>query len=710
MIAKYYGKNFSREFLREKAHITKEGVTLAGISEAAETIGFRTLGMKVTLDTITKEAPLPLIVPWRQRHFVVVHKIQNDKIYVADPAFGMLAYSPEDFNKAWATDIERETGFILMLEPSNIFAKQENQKDDKKGKGFSFLLPYLQPYRKLIVQLIIGLIIGSIIQFIFPFLMQSIVDYGVNYRNISFIYLILIAQLILFISQTLVRILREWLLLHITSRFNIKMVSDFLLKMLKLPSTFFDTRNTGEHLQRIRDHERIRDFVSSSSLNMVFSILTFIIFNFILAYYHLPIFFIFIIGAVLYVLWAVIFLKKRAELDYRMFDELSDSQTSLVEIINGINEIKVNNSQRKKRWQWENIQIGLFRISIKSLKLSQYQSIGSSFINELKNIIITFLSAKAVVDGHLTLGMMLSVQYIIGQLNLPLNNFITFLQSGQDAKISLERLSQIHSRENEDEISDNKIYQLPDNKSVIIKDLSFRYGGRATPLVLKNINCTIPQGKTTAIVGASGSGKTTLIKLLLKFYDPTEGSILIDSTDLKMINNDYWRSECGAVMQDNFIFNDNIAGNITESEQNGNIDRDRLHEAAKVANIYDFIQTLPNKYNTIIGASGITLSGGQRQRIIIARAIYKNPYYLFFDEATSALDADNEKVIMHNLENYLKGKTSVIVAHRLSTVKNADNIIVLDKGEIVEEGNHARLTNLKGIYYKLVKNQLELGT
>ena len=403
------------------------------------------------------------------------------------------------------------------------------------------------------------------------------------------------------------------------------------------------------------------------------------------------------------------FLKKRAELDYKMFDELSESQTSLIQIINGVNEVKINNSQRKKRWHWENIQISLFKISIKSLKLSQYQSIGSSFINELKNIIITFVSAKAVVDGQLTLGMMLSVQYIIGQLNLPLSNFISFLQSGQDAKISLERLSQVHNKEDEDNLNDKKLKELPTDKSIILKDLSFRYGGKSTPYVLKNINCIFPEGKSTAIVGASGSGKTTLLKLLLKFYAPTKGNILIGSTALESIYNDFWRINCGAVMQDNYIFNDSIAGNITESEQERVIDRDKLFLSAKVANIDSYIESLPNKYNTEIGASGIRLSGGQEQRIIIARAIYKNPLYLFFDEATSALDANNEKVIMENLENYLKGKTSIIIAHRLSTVKNADNIIVLDDGEIVESGTHIELTNLKGKYFELVKNQLELG-
>jgi len=706
MIAKYYGKSFSREFLREKASITRTGVTMAGIAEAAEAIEMRTLGMRISLESLVSEAPTPFIVPWRQKHFVVVYKTSKTKIYVADPAQGLLTYSHEDFKKAW-TNTTDNTGFVLLLEPNaQFYALVE---DKTKTKGFSFLTPYFRPYKKLINQLFIGLLVATIIQFILPFLMQTVVDVGVNNRDIPFIYLILISQLTLILSQTLVTIFREWLLIHITSRFNIKMISDFLFKMLKLPISYFETRNAGEHLQRIQDHTRIQNFVSSSTLNMIFSMITFIIFNCILAYYNLKIFFVFIVGAILYVGWTFFFLKKRAALDYKRFDETSQSQTNLLQIISGVKEIKLNNSQRKNRWKWEFTQISLFKTSLSSLKLSQYQSIGATFINELKNIIIIFLAATAVVDGKLTLGMMISTQYIVGQLNLPLSNFIIFIQTWQDAKISLERLSQVHTRDDEDLTSANKTRELPQNKVIELKDVSYRYGGKSTPFVLKNVNCIIPEGKTTAIVGASGSGKTTLMKLLLKFYEPTIGSIKIDSIDLNSINNDFWRMNCGAVMQDTFMFNDTIAGNISESEQNEIIDRDKLNNAAFVSNIGGFIEKLPNKFNTELGTSGIRLSGGQEQRIMIARAVYKDPFYLFFDEATSALDANNEKVIMQNLNRFFRGKTAIIVAHRLSTVKNADNIIVLENGEIVEQGNHNNLTKLKGKYYELVKNQLELG-
>ncbi len=707
MIAKSYGKTLSREYLRDKAGITRLGVTMAGIADAAEVIEMRTLGMRVALESLVSEAPTPFIVPWRQKHFVVVYKTTKHRIYVADPAQGLLDYSHQDFLEAW-TNTSDKTGFVLLLEPNPNF--HQLNEDKTTNKGFGFLWPYLRPYKKLINQLLIGLLVGTFIQFTMPFLMQSVVDIGVNNQDIPFIYLILIAQLVLFVSQTLVSIFREWLLLHVSGRFNIKMVSDFLFKMLKLPVNFFDTRNTGEHLQRIQDHARVQNFVSSSSFNMLYSIILFIVFNFVLAYYNLTIFFVFLAGAICYVGWTLFFLKKRAELDFKRFDEQSQSQSSLVQIINGVREIKINNSQRKNRWKWEQVQISLFKTSMSSLKLAQYQSIGSNFINELKNIIITFLSATAVVNGDITLGMMLSIQYIVGQLNLPLSNFIGFIQLWQDAKISLERLWQVHSKEDEDDIKLDKVKELPECKTINIRNLSFQYGSKSSQMVLKGLNFEIKEGKTTAIVGASGSGKTTLIKLLLKFYEPTSGNINVGAIDLNSINNDFWRMSCGAVLQETFIFNDTIAGNISESEQNEVIDREKLNNAAYVSNIEEFIDRLPNRLNTELGSSGIRLSGGQEQRLMIARAVYKNPEFIFFDEATSSLDANNEKVIMEKLNSFLKNKTAVIVAHRLSTVKNADTIIVLENGEIVEQGNHIELTALRGKYYELVKNQLELGS
>lgn len=706
MIAKFYGKTFSREFLRDRAGITRTGVNMAGIADAAESIEMRTLGMRISLESLVNEAPTPFIVPWRQKHFVVVYKTTKTKIYVADPAQGLLEYSHQKFLEAWANTSDK-TGFVLLLEPNANFHSQE--EDKTKSKGFEFLISYLLPYKRIIYQLLLGLIVGIAIQFSLPFFMQSVVDIGVNNHDVPFIYLVLIAQLVLFLTQTMVNIFRDWLMLHINGRFHIKMVSDFLFKVLKLPIDFFDTRNTGEHLQRITDHTRIQNFISSSSFTMLYSIVLFVVFGFVLAFYNLKIFLVFIVGAIFYIGWTFFFLKKRAEIDFKNFDEMAQSQTSLVQIINGVKEVKVNNSQRKNRWKWEQIQISLFKTSMSGLKLAQYQSIGSNFFNELKNIIITFLSATAVVNGDITLGMMLSIQYIVGQLNAPLGSFISFIRLWQDAKISLERLSQVHSIEDEDNQKSEKIKELPNERTIYIKDLNFRYGSKSSPLVLKNLSLEIPEGKVTAIVGASGSGKTTLIKLLLKFYEPTEGNIYIGTTDLKSINNDFWRLNCGAVLQETFIFNDTIAGNISESEQNEIIDREKLKTASYISNIDEFVERLPNKFNTELGTSGIRLSGGQEQRLMIARAVYKNPNYVFFDEATSSLDANNEKNIMEKLNSFIQGKTSIIVAHRLSTVKNADNIIVLENGNIVEQGNHDKLTAKKGKYYELIKNQLELG-
>ncbi|QTY26329.1 peptidase domain-containing ABC transporter [Flavobacterium sp. CS20] len=707
MIAKYHGKTFSREFLRDKAGITRTGVNMGGIADLAEAIELRTLGMRMSLESLVKEAPTPFIVPWRQKHFVVVHKTTQNKIYVADPANGFLTYKHNEFLNAW-TNTTDKNGFVLLLEPNANFYKQE-ELDKTNKKGFSFLFPYLKPYKRIIYQLFLGLLVGLAIQFTLPFLTQSVVDVGVNNQDIPFIYLILIAQLVLFISQTLVNIFRDWIMLHINGRFHIKMVSDFLFKMLKLPINFFDTRNTGEHLQRITDHRRIQNFISSQTVTTLYSILLFLVFSGVLAYYDLTIFAVFIVSALFYLGWIFFFLKKRAELDFKRFDEMSQSQSSLVQIINGVREVKVNNSQRKNRWKWEQVQISLFKTSMSSLRLAHSQTLGSNFINELKNIIITFLSATAVVKGDITLGMMLSIQYIVGQLNGPLSNFIGFIQLWQDAKISLERLNQVHSLEDEDEKTIKKVFELPSDKSIYIKNLSFQYGSKSSPMVLKNLSFTIPEGKTTAIVGASGSGKTTLIKLLLKFYDLTTGVIQIGNINLSDINNDSWRKSCGAVMQETFIFNDTIAGNISESEQGEIIDNDKLNNAVYISNIEEFINKSPNKLNTELGTSGIRLSGGQGQRLMIARAVYKNPEYIFFDEATSSLDANNEKIIMEKLNAFLKEKTSVIVAHRLSTVRNADNIIVLEDGKIVEQGNHLELSEKKGKYYQLVKNQLELG-
>ena len=713
MIAKHYGRIYSREYLREQSYITRDGVSINGLSEAAETIGLRSLPVKVGMQTLIEEVPLPCIAHWRQRHFVVIYKVTKSKIYVADPDFGQVKYSHTDFAAAWINNSignASNEGFLLLLEPTPAFYDIEAPAAQKLS-GFKTLLPYFKPFKRYVNQLSIGLLVGTCVQVTFPFLTQSIVDKGIKDQNIGFIYIVLSAQLMLFFSLTLIEMFRGWLLLHMGSRINISIVSDFLMKLMRLPLSFFDSRRTGDILQRIEDNHRIEAFLSSVSLTVLFSFFNLIIFSSILAFYNLKIFLVFITGAVLYMLWVVIFMKKRAVLDYKRFDELAGSTSSIMQLINGIQEIKLNNSERRRRWEWESIQAKLFKISVKGLALAQYQSVGGNFINELKNIIITFIAAHAVITGEITLGTMLAIQYMIAQMNGPLANFISFIQRSQDASISLERLGEIraHPDENVHDEATATTLLIPYQDINICDSFHFRYGGSDSKYILNDLNFRIPCGQITAIVGASGSGKTTLLKLLLKFYKPTSGSIKIGLQDLNCIPPNIWRDHCGVVMQDGFIFSDSIARNITESSSEGIIDRERLLYAVKVANLTELIEMLPAGYNTKIGVSGLQLSGGQKQRILIARAVYKNPEFLFFDEATSSLDANNEKIIMENLYEFFKGKTVVVIAHRLSTVKNADKIVVLHQGSIIEEGRHEDLTVKRGAYFTLVKNQLELG-
>ena len=708
MISRHYGKTFSIQTLREHSFITREGVSLLGISDAAEAIGFRTMGARLSFSQLREEAVLPCIAHWRQNHFVVVYKISDKLVYVADPAEGIIRYRHDEFIAAWAStrgETEEKEGICLLLEPTPEFYSQ--QDEGKKQRGIGYLFSYIKPYRKFIAQLFIGLLVGSVLQLIAPFLTQSIVDKGINARNLDFVYLVLIAQLMVFVSQTSVEFIRSWIFLHISTRVNISLISDFLIKLLKLPIGFFDSKMIGDIMQRIGDHSRIESFLTSSSLNILFSLINLIIFGVVLAIYDPAIFFIFLFSSILYVAWVVIFMKKRRELDFKRFAQLSDNQSNLIQLITGIQEIKLNNCEKQKRWGWERIQARLFKVNVKSLGLGQYQQSGALFINQLKNIFISFYAAKGVIDGDMTLGMMMAVQYIIGQLNSPIEQLIGFLHSLQDAKISLERLSEIHQKEDEEKPQGEQIGELPKDLPLSIKGLSFHYEGPHSERVLDNIDLTIQPRKVTAIVGMSGSGKTTLVKLLLGFYPPTEGEIRVGDFPLASISQKTWRRRCGVVMQDGFIFSDTIARNIAVADEE--IDRQRLQQAAKVANIGDMIEDLPLGYNTKIGMEGHGLSQGQKQRILIARAVYKNPDYIFFDEATNALDSSNERVIMENLADFFAGRTVVVVAHRLSTVRDADCIVVLEKGKIAEQGSHAELTARRGAYYELVKNQLELG-
>jgi len=704
MVAKHYGRNYTLQKLRDLCQISREGVSLLGISEAAENIGFRSLGVKLTVEQL-KEAQLPCVLHWRQNHFVVLYKVKRGNYYIADPAKGLLVYSTAEFIQNWLASRELNDGISLLVSPTPAFYEQEGEKANTVS--WSFLLRYLTAYRQLILQLIFGLGIGSMLQLITPFLTQSVVDIGINTRNLNFVYVILIAQVMLFLGSTSVDFIRSWILLHISTRINVSILTDFLIKLMRLPMSFFDAKMTGDIMQRMSDQSRIQSFLTGSTLNIIFSLFNFVIFAFVLAYYNTSIFFVFAVSSVLYTGWILMFLKTRRDLDFKRFDLSSKNQSAIVQLIGGMQEIKLNNCEQQKRWDWEHIQASLFRFSVKGLALGQYQQAGSFFINQGKNIIITFLSAKAVIEGHLTLGGMMAVQYIVGQLNSPVEQFLGFIQSFQDARISLERLNEIHQMEDEEPADQHYQPELPFNKSITIRNLTFRYPGAGNDPVLENIDLHIPEGKTTAIVGMSGSGKTTILKLLLRFYRWEKGEIEVGDSKLKQISIKSWRKSCGTVMQDGFIFSDTITNNIAVGEETP--DKKRLHHAVKVANIQEFVENLPNGFNTKIGAEGNGISQGQRQRVLIARAVYKNPDYMFFDEATNALDANNERVIMNNLQEFFRGRTVVIVAHRLSTVSNADNIIMLHKGKIIEQGNHYELTGLKGEYYNLVKNQLELG-
>jgi len=708
MIAKHYGKSYTLDTLRDQSYLTREGVSLLGISEAAEKIGFRTLAVKVPLSKLGEEAPLPCILHWNQNHFVVLYKVKANKYFIADPGHGLLTLNKDQFEKSW---LQHSTeGVALLLETTPAFYELK-ESDGKQNKGFRFLFQYLRPFKKYIAQIFLSMLIGSGLTLIFPFLTQALIDNGINHKNISFVVLILVAQITLFFSSMCVELIRGWLMLHINSRINILLISDFLMKLMRLPLSYFDSKLVGDIQQRVGDHSRIHSFLTGSALSTLFSLINLVVFTFVLGFYSVSILGIFFLFSLLGIGWIFIFLKRRKQLDYVRFQRMSDNQNVLFEMITGMQEIKLNNCETKKRWGWENVQAKLFSLNIKSLSLGQTQQVGSVFFNQLKNIFITYISAREVMNGHMTMGMMMSVSYIIGQLNAPIESILGFIQSAQDAKISLDRLSEIHHKDDEDVNvnlkTSNTISQNRKN-GIEFKNVSYQYQGPNSPFALKNIDLQIPQGKVTAIVGSSGSGKTTLLKLLLQFYPPSQGVVLVENQDLNTINPRLWRSQCGTVMQEGYVFGDTIANNIAVSDDA--VNQDKLLHAVDIANIKDFIEELPLGYNTKIGASGTGISTGQKQRMLIARAVYKDPSYLFFDEATSALDANNEKIIIENLNQFFEHKTVIVVAHRLSTVKNADQIVVLSHGELAEIGTHQELVNKKGMYYELIKNQLELGS
>ena len=706
MVAEYYGRHYLLDTLRENTFIGHEGVSLLGISRAAEKIGMRTVGGRLTYEDLKEKASLPCIVHWNQNHFVVVYKIQGKKVFVADPGKGLITYTPEEFCNYWlSTSTKREDkGVALLMEPTRLFYDKKGEAEPERSR-LRFLSGYFLPYKRFFLQLAFGLLLGSLLQLVFPFLTQAIVDTGIGNKDIGFIWVVLIAQLMLLLSRTAIDFIRRRILLHIGTRINISLVSDFFIKLMKLPMKFFDTKLVGDLLQRIEDHGRIERFLTVQTLNVVFSVFSFIVFGVVLLVYNLNIFLVFLAGSIVYGLWVLLFLKRRRLLDYQYFAKQAVSRNVVLQLINGMQEIKLQGCEQRKRWQWEDAQADLFDVNMKSLSLQQNQEAGGICINELKNILTTVLAAAAVIHGEMTLGMMLAVQYIIGQLNSPVEQLVGFVYQWQDVGIALERMNEIHTRKNEE--NENRTVSAIANNDIAIENLCFKYDGALPNYVLDGISLKIPQGKVTAIVGASGSGKTTLVKLLLGYYSPNKGQITVGSEDMERFNLVWWRSICGAVMQDGYVFSDSIARNIAVTDDE--IDMVRLRHAARIANIADYVESLPLGYNTMIGQDGQGLSQGQRQRILIARAVYKNPQFLFFDEATNALDANNERAIVENLNEFYKGKTVVIVAHRLSTVRNADNIVVLEHGKIVEQGTHAELTALKGRYFELVRNQLELG-
>lgn len=710
MVAKFYGKNYSLQNLRDRCHITREGVSLLGISDAAESIGFRTTGVKVTWRQMVEEMPLPCIVHWNQRHFVVVYDVVKKhgvyKVMVADPASGLLEYTEEDFRGLWLESERKTEGIALILEPTPKFYEEEGD-DERRHYGFGYVLKYLRPYRTYIIQILLAMLTASVISLLMPFITQSVVDKGIGTGSLSLIVALLIAQLTLTLGGLANNLIRSWLMLHTTSRVSISLISDFLCKLMRLPIAFFDSKMVGDIMQRIGDYNRIQTFLTGSLLSMVIAVVSFVVYGLIMAGYNATIFIVFLIGASLYVLWVLLFMKRRRKLDYMRFQQASANQSNIVQLIGGMQEIKLNNCEKQKRWEWEAIQARLFKVGVKSLTLGQVQEIGCTFIDQTKNILMSFIAAKSVIDGGMTLGMMMALQYIMGQINAPISQFISFVQSAQDASISLDRLGEIHEMKDEEPAEEERIKDIPSDADIVFRDVVFQYDGPHSPKVLDEVSLTIPSGKVTAIVGASGSGKTTMLKMMLGFYPPVSGEVLLGNVSLKNYSESRWRARSGTVMQEGYIFSDTIAANIAVSEEYP--DMERVRWAAGVSNIKYWIEGLPLGYGTKIGADGHGLSSGQKQRILIARAAYKDSRYLFFDEATNSLDANNERTIMENLERLFSEKTVVVVAHRLSTVKNADNIIVLDKGRIAEQGTHSQLTALRGKYYELVKNQLELG-
>lgn len=708
MICNHYGLYLSKDKIERHCQATINGVSLKGIADAAHTLGLKTYGVRIGSEEL-KTQNLPCILHWNQNHFVVLYKVSKNgkQFYVADPGKGKITYSRAEFEQHWiSTQSDGESkGIAMFFEPTQDFYKMHKEQT-KEQRSFRFLWGYVMEYRKYFFQIFLGLLLGCVLQLIMPFLTQGIVDLGIRHKDVGLIWMILLGELMIVIGRTATDFIRRWLLLHISMRINISLVSDFFIKLLKLPMSFFDTKLMGDLLQRMNDHSRVQSFLTNQVLSVMFTMLSFVVFGVVLFIYNRLIFSVFLVGSIVYGLWIAHFLGRRKVLDYELFEQQAINQNKTYQFITNMQEIKLQDCEQRRRWEWEDTQADLFNVQMKSLKLQQMQEAGSIFINELKNILITVLAATAVINGQITLGAMLAIQYIVGQLNSPVEQLMSFIYSLQDVKISLERINEIHQSKNE-ESRDNQLTVFNGKKEIMIDNIDFKYDPHVLKNTLEGISFNIPEGKVTAIVGASGSGKTTLIKLMLGYYKVISGAINIAGSNINEYNLKWWRRHCGVVMQDGVIFSESIARNIAVND--GEINIDRLEQAARIACVHDYVISLPLKYDTKIGRDGMGLSQGQKQRILIARAVYKNPDFIFLDEATNSLDAKNEREIVENLNKFYEGRTVVIVAHRLSTVRNADQIIAIDKGRIVEKGNHVSLISKRGAYYNLVKNQLELG-
>lgn len=702
IIAKHFGKFYSLQSLRDRCGITKEGVSLLDLSTGAESIGLRTLAIKCTIDDVVNSVPFPAIIFWKDSHFVVVYHANKKYIWVSDPAKGRIKYTHEEFKKGWYQKGAKQ-GVLLAIEPTAEFKDSKAEKEQRKNT-FSSILKYFTPYQRNFTLIFVIMLLVTALQGMLPFISKAVIDVGIKTSDVNFINMVLIGNISILISVMIFNVIRDWILMHITARVNIALISDYLIKLMKLPVTFFENKLLGDILQRAQDHERIRSFIMNNSLSLIFSILTFVVFSIILLIYNAIIFYIFISGSILYTGWVLLFLNIRKKMDWEYFELLSKNQSYWVETVSSIQDIKIYNYEKHRRWKWEEIQARLYHVNKRVLAITNAQNLGAQFIESIKNMGIVFFCATAVIKGEITFGVMISTQFIIGMLNGPLVQFINFIVSAQYAKISFLRINEIKQLEDEEELlSVGSTTILPENKSLILDNVNFQYTANS-PLVLHNIYLHIPENKVTAIVGGSGCGKSTLLKLLVRLYKPSYGDIKMDKMNVNAINLRQWRSMCGVVMQDGKIFSDTILNNIVLDDEH--IDYEQLRKVCRIAQIEDEINAMPKGFETNIGENGRGLSGGQKQRLLIARALYRNPQYLFLDEATNALDTINEKKIVEALNNAFLQRTVIVVAHRLSTIRNADQIVVLDKGYIVEVGNHDSLMERKGHYFQMIASQM----